>query len=135
MGFGEVIVTFFLFTLGMVCLAVYVAMLYAGARHLGRNDAFRKNRIWVFVILGLVSLVPTAIIVAIPMDGILKTTFGFCAWLLHAQPSMLGYWNGISEARIKDETRWKDNADEWIREWEYRDIRLMGDDQEHEADQ
>lgn len=101
---------------GVFWLFIYCYLLY----RLGRSIAvrYRTRSTPVFIGIAMVSAALSISCLFLPVDVLGKSALVFAVWITHTQGVGWGFWAGMEIGKNEDEIRFKQKAEEWLREWE-----------------
>lgn len=104
--FALFVITFWLslYTYGMFCVGRWFADRYR----------LRVSKQLAVLIFASASVVLAAPALLVDTGHIYKLTLAFGIWLIHTQPTAVGYWSTCEKRRIEDETRWQKTVDSWL---------------------
>lgn len=106
------------FAVATVWLSLYTFGLYLLGKRLALAWRTRLSPVAaIFVFAGFASLIDLPLL-ALEIGAIYKLTLLFAVWLMHAQPTSVGYWATCEIQRKLDLERWEANADAWVEDFE-----------------
>ena len=128
---GEVFVLFFIgFAFATFWLSLYTYALFSLGRRLAIRYRMRVGPILATFAFCLMAAAVDLPFLAVGLEPIYKMTLLFGVWLLHAQPTSVGYWSTCEIQRKRDEERWASRTQVWVAEFEEPIAECMKDFEE-----
>lgn len=118
MGIGETLGVFFGFVYGCFLLAVYAWTLFFAWRHYGKRPFSKFHSVLVMRTLIAGSICVGALALLAPIDLILRLTLALALVILHAVPSVSGFWLGVQEFAKADAEDRLVRTNQWLMEWD-----------------
>lgn len=106
------------FTAGILLLAAYTYLLYALGRLLAARPRWRLHPARVYAVILLISGSLAALGALPPIHIIYRFALATGLFLLHAHPTIVGFFFGVGAARAADRQLFERRAAEWLAEWE-----------------
>lgn len=112
--------------IGTPALLGYSFLLYRLGRSLARLDGLGISAIAGTILTAILALPIAALALVFPFDPVVQLGIAVSLYYLHAQPLCVGFWAGRETRRLEHERRWSKNADDWLGEWECREVSDRG---------
>lgn len=96
----------------------YIYLLFSLGRWLAsiREDKITLTQGIFAIALGWIPF--CALVSLLPLDPLMRIAAVLSTYILHAQPTIVGFWSAWEEFRNAAENRWQKNVDDWLAEWE-----------------
>ncbi|HZH97820.1 MAG TPA: hypothetical protein VEX38_02510 [Fimbriimonadaceae bacterium] len=117
---GQVFLNICLIAFASFWLAAYTYGLYSLGRRLAQRPSLRLKPRHVLACVLLTAGLLSWATVGIDMAIAFKIAAVVGIFILHAQPTCVGFWAGCEIGRKADQELFRERADEWLREWETR---------------
>lgn len=116
--FGSMVVL----AVGTATLLGYTFVLYRLGRILAEHLGSRLSPTLGAVLIGVAWLPVSLLALVVPVGPIVQIGLAICLYVVHAQPTCVGFWAGRALDRMESERRWTKNADDWLADWECREV-------------